>query len=520
MKSKKFGLLAVLLALLMCLACVFAACDNNEETPPENPGTGDTPGDGDDPGGETPPEQIKVPVEEVDPPAGSVRITFAGGGEQSVPETTYNVTVTTGFPGDGTLVLTASQGENQNIALSAEGDTDSAKTTVTKDFTAQTQPTFAVTVSGVEVGDFAIQAAFTLAGESEANTTVSQTLSVVHTLDVTPASTSIPAGVTDPITLTADASYSDAAITWTSSGDSIGALESNVFTPNGTATGTVTVTATYSYLPYGAEAGEEVTVSDTATISVNERAAAPVTDGLIAFADFDYDSGSSVYLQTGENANVSAAYSTNSTQSGTAHSGNAFKVTGDSNNSDTDEYITFTFGSGWSLQDTDTLAISFWSRNNVNSSDWSTIAQASNGSGAGGRIQFMNISVDISGTAGNRWPWNGESGVGVYSNGGAYTSLVDNTAAWGYITVLIGSNTIRYYENGVLLCTYTASAADPVGNVLDSFIYQINNQGSIRFFGNNEGAGDFYIDDLLICTGIDDDEAVSALYNTVSGTNA
>ena len=507
MKSKKFGLLAVLLALLMCLACVFAACDNNEETPPENPGTGDNPGDGDDPGGETPPEQIKVPVEEVDPPAGSVRITFAGGGEQSAPETTYNVTVTTGFPGDGTLVLTASQGENQNIALSAEGDTDSAETTVTKDFTAQTQPTFAATVSGVEVGDFAIQAAFTLAGESEANTTVSQTLSVVHTLDVTPASTSIPAGVTDPITLTADASYSDADITWTASGDSIGALESNVFTPNGTATGTVTVTATYSYLPYGAATGEEVTVSDTATISVNERAAAPVTDGLIAFADFDYDSGSSVYLQTGENANVFAAYSTNSTQSGTAHSGNAFVMTPGQN---TAPNITFSF-SGLTLDDADGLAISFWSRNDDVSGDWSTIAEASNGSGAGGRIQFMNISVDISSTAGNRYPG---SGGGTLAGSAVWDDLIDNTQEWAYITVVADNTGVYMYENGVLLCSYTAADA---ANVWDAFLYQINNSGTIRFFGNNESSGNFYIDDLLITTGMSAAE-VAELYAAVNPT--
>ena len=509
MKSKKFGLLAVLLALLMCLACVFAASDNNEETPPENPGIGDTPGDGDDPGGETPPEQIKVPVEEVDPPAGSVRITFAGGGEQSAPESTstYSVTVTTGFPGDGTLVLTASQGENQNIALSAEGDTDSASTTVTKAFTAQTQPTFAVTVSGVEVGDFAIQAAFTLAGESEANTTVSQTLSVVHTLDVTPASTSIPAGVTDPITLTADASYSEADITWTSSGDAIGDLANNVFTPNGTAAGTVTVTATYSYLPYGAETGEEVTVSDTATISVNERAAAPVTDGLIAFADFDYDSGSSVYLQTGENANVSAAYSTNSTQSGTAHSGNAFKVTGDSSNADTDEYITFTFGSGWSLQETDGLAISFWSRNNVNSNDWSTIAQVGSGSTLN-RVTFVNLITNNT----IRYPG---TGGGTLEAGAATTVLVDNTSAWAYITAVMNNTGVYFYENGALVCSYTDTAY--VTSVWEGFMSQINNTGTIRFFGNNEGAGDFYIDDLLITTGMSAAE-VAELYAAVNPT--
>lgn len=505
MKSKKVGLLAVLLALLMCLACVFAACDNNEETPPENPGTGETPGTGDEPGGDTPPEQVLVPVEEVDPPAGSVRITFAGGGEQSAPETTYNVTVTTGFPGEGTLVLTASQGKNQNIALSAEGDTDSAPTTVTKTFTAQTQPTFAVAVSGVEVGDFAIQAAFTLAGESEANTTVSQTLSVVHTLEITPASASIPVGVTDPIPLAADASYASAAIAWTSSGDAIGTLADNVFTPNGTTTGTVTVTASYSYLPYGAEAGQEVTVSDTATISVNERAAAPVTDGLIAFADFDYDSGSSVYLQTGENANVSAAYSTNSTQSGTAHSGNAFVMTPGQN---TAPNITFSF-SGLTLEDADGLAISFWLQNGAGSGDWSTIAEASNGSGAGGRIQFMNISVDISSADGNRYPGNG----GTLAGSAVWDDLVDNTE-WAYVTVVADNSGVYMYENGVLLCSYTAADA---ANVWDAFLYQINNNGEIKFFGNNESTVNFYIDDLLITTGMNAAE-VAELYAAVNPT--
>lgn len=508
MKSKKFGLLAVLLALLMCLACVFAACDNNEETPPENPGPGDTPGNGDDPGGETPPEQIKVPVEEVDPPAGSVRITFAGGGEQSVPETTYNVTVTTGFPGDGTLVLTASQGENQSIALSAEGDTDSAATTVTKDFTAQTQPTFAVTVSGVEVGDFAIQAAFTLAGESEANTTVSQTLSVVHTLDVTPASTSIPVGVPDPITLTADASYSDADITWTSSGDSIGALESNVFTPNGTATGTVTVTATYSYLPYGAEAGEEVTVSDTATISVNERAAAPVTDGLIAFADFDYDSGSSVYLQTGENANVSAAYSTNSTQSGTAHSGNAFAVSQNSDGMDTAPAITV---SGLSNNETDGLSISFWYYSTAGE-DWNGILRNGNF-----RITFLNLCTD----SGNLWPngadaSSGSTSGGVLESGFAWDSISEAASAenvWLYITVTVTSDAICFYLNGDLVCTYTNTANSGVGRISSSLL----TANSLTFFGNNQGSASFYIDDLLITTGMSAAE-VAELYAAVNPT--
>ena len=255
----------------------------------------------------------------------------------------------------------------------------------------------------------------------------------------------------------------------------------------------------------------ERTLQDTATLTVKaatSQVPGTVSEKLIAFADFDLDpegSGADVMLARGTNASgVTATYSTNSTQSGTAHNGNAFVMTPGK----TAPHITLSFD-GLELTDGDGLAISFWVQNGTSSGDWSTIAEAANGSGKGGRIQFMNISVDISTANGNRYPGSG----GVLTGSATWDDLIDNTE-WAYITVVANNVGVYFYENGELLCTYADTDA---ANVWDAFMYQINNNGTIKFFGNNESSVNFYIDDLLLTTGLDMD-GVAALYAAVSGT--
>ena len=122
----------------------------------------------------------------------------------------------------------------------------------------------------------------------------------------------------------------------------------------------------------------------------------------------------------------------------------------------------------------------------------------------------MNISVDISTQNGNRFP---ETGGGVLTGSAAWDDLIDNTE-WAYVTVVANNAGVYFYENGELLCSYTATDA---ANVWDAFMYQINNNGTIKFFGNNESSVNFYIDDLLLTTGLDAD-GVAALYAAVNGT--
>ena len=120
----------------------------------------------------------------------------------------------------------------------------------------------------------------------------------------------------------------------------------------------------------------------------------------------------------------------------------------------------------------------------------------------------MNISVDISTQSGNRHPGAG----GVLTESAAWDDLIDNTE-WAYVTVVANNAGVYFYENSKLLCSYTAADA---ANVWDAFMYQINNNGTIKFFGNNEGTGNFYIDDLLLTTGLDAD-GVDALYASCLG---
>ena len=510
MKKRKFGLAAIMLALLLCLACVFAACDDDPVTPTPPPeGTE---------GEETVVEQVPVPTTPGNPPAGSVRVTFAGGVTEVVPDDSgeYAIAVDTDFPGDGTLELTVSQANNEDIAFAAEGEA-AASATLTKAFTAETQPAFSATLTDVAVGDISLRAVYKLTGQEAVNCDVTQSLSILHTMEISPTNEYLVAGLQPSVALTADASFSETNnISWEIEGDadiqlgtSTGASVTATLQGGAVADETATVTATYTYTTAG---GTERTLQDTATLTVKaatSQVPGAVSEKLIAFADFDLDpegSGADVMLARGTNASgVTATYSTNSTQSGTAHNGNAFVMTPGKN---TAPYITFSFD-GLELTDGDGLAISFWVQNGTDKGDWSTIAEAANGSGKGGRIQFMNISVDISTANGNRFPGSG----GVLTGSAVWDDLIDNTE-WAYITVVANNVGVYFYENGELLCTYADTDA---ANVWDAFMYQINDNGTIKFFGNNESSVNFYIDDLLLTTGLDAD-GVAALYAAVSGT--
>ena len=510
MKKRKFGLAAIMLALLLCLACVFAACDDDPVTPTPPPEETEEE--------ETVVEQVPVTVTPVDPPAGAARVTFARGAVQSAPEAdgSYGVTVSTDLPGDGTLVLTAAQGENAGIGISAADDTDKAANTVTLAFTAASQPTFSATVTGVEVGKFSVSAVYTAAidGATAGPASVSE-LDIRHTLDVTPAASSQPVGVKEAVTLTADASLSGATIAWATSGDEIGTLSATSgasvnLTPDGATKGTATVTASYSYTPYGET--EEVTVSDTATVTINERAQAPVEEGLIAFADFDYDKGTDVYLQTGTNTNVTATYSANTTQSGTVHNGKAFAVT-----TSGDQYIDMTFDGRSLLSDSDTLTIAFWYNLAAKGGDWSSVATTQGETETSVRFDNLNVGGQQSG---NFYPTHTEvttAGGGV-QNGASVTAAVDVANTWCYYTVTLDkTNGVYIYVNGSKICYYPYSI-DGVQTVVDTFFSTINDTGTVRFFGYNVGGGTHYIDDLLICKGITGDNGVAALYAAVSGT--
>lgn len=509
MKNQKLGLLALLLALLMSLSVLFVACKDDEEPtpPPEESGEEES----------GLPELEKIPTTPVQAPAGTMRVAFDDYSVTSAPKQQYDVRISPDFEGAGSLVVTVSQGENANIAVSGADDSDEAATTVTKAVTENELRTeYTVQVSGAEVGDFDISATFTLAGAEGVVTTVAQTLSVRHTLSVSPQDILALEGGSRA--LTATASKEDAEITWTGANEAVtlSAATGATVNANLAGKGTATITASYSYTPYGA--AEAITVSDSVDITVSERLATVPSviadEDLLAFADFDFDEGTALDLQTSTvNTGITATYSTNSTQSDTAKTGKAFKVS--NGGSFKNEKITLSF-SGVTLTAQEGISFSFWHKNagtEDTPADWSVIAEtAAIGSTVGKRVCFINLNYDISiaNNGGGIYP----AAHGTLTNGGDWNSMITNTE-WTYITVVLSTEGAFFYENGVKLCSYTI---DNAKSIVEGFVAQINANGSITLFGNNECSAPFYVDELLVAKGMTDSE-VAALYNAVNPAN-
>ena len=499
MKNQKLGLLALLLALLMSLSILFVACKDDEEPtpPPEESGEEES----------GLPELVPVPTTPVEVDAGTLRIAFADGSATSAPASTYTVRISPDLAGTGTLVLTVAQGENANIAVSGTDDSDDAETTVTKAIgETELQASYDVTVSGVEVGDFTLSAAYTLTGTTEAGAVATQALSVRHTLSVSPQDIlALQGGVR---TLTATASMADATVQWAVDGTAVtlGDQTGASVTANLVATGSATVTASYSYTPYGA--AEAVTVSDSVDVTVSERLATVPSvisdDDLLAFADFDFDEGTTLDLQTSKTG-ITATYSTNSTQSTTAKTGKAFEVTQNSGGIDTAPGVTLSGLSDQNLA-TDGLTVSFWYYSTAGE-DWNNIIRSGTS-----RITFLNLCS----ANGNLWPNGGDNNAlgGVLEAGYAWDSISQAATAkntWLYISVTVSSTDIKFYLDGNLICTYSQERDAKVGTICS----QILGASSLILFGNNEGTASIIIDELLVTKGLGASE-ITALYNAVN----
>ena len=499
-RRKLLSLSALVCALLMVFAFVFAGCGNEEQTGGTNSGGG------------LDENYTSVPTEDVGTAPATLSLSqtsasIAYGG-------TLELRATVGNPVAGTVTWSVAAEGAEAITFEEGDDTDA----ITTD-----SATATLTLTGAAVTSTAYNVTATFVASDNANNTASASCAVTVvasnvTVNVTGTASSLYTDGTEEeksATLTATVTgMSDATITWSKTD------EDNLVTltesGNGTATvtlnsgaatvGTVTVTATVTY---NDGTNESATASGDFTISVTKYAL-----NNLATVDFETVSGTSVTVDSGYETVAGTLSVEGSVVSGdtVGRTGNVFKVTGDTNIDDYDEYITVSFAGaeGATVTDTDTLSFSFEYYLTGNIGDWSSIVAVNEWDGM--RATFINI---VGGANPVTSTPDTSGGVGVTSNGANWETLAHAQAnTWHHIVVQMDkTNGVSFYFNGTLVCTYRYDSGSNAEDLVDAAFNWLNGQGSFVFFGDIEGGAvgsDLYVDNLRITKNISAADLYSA----------
>ncbi len=499
-RRKLLSLSALVCALLMVFAFAFAGCDDGSK----DAGTGSEGGDWKENYTSVPTTDTGAAPATLSLDATTASVSYGG---------TLTLTATVGNPVAGTVTWSVAEEGAASLTFAADDATDA----ITAD-----SATATLTLTGAAVTSTAYNVTATFVAADNAENTASATCAVTVvasnvTVNVTGTASSLYTDGTEAeksATLTATVTgMSDATITWSDddSDDSMVELTDN---KNGTATvalvdgalvGMVDITATVSYN----NGAEQTTASDTFTISVTGH---ELTN--FATVDFETVSGTDVTV----NSNYSGVTGTLSVEGAVVsgdtvgRTGNVFKVTGDTNIDDYDEYITVSFAGaeGATVTDTDTLSFSFEYYLTGNIGDWSSIVAVNEWDGM--RATFINI---VGGANPVTSTPDTSGGVGVTSNGANWETLAHAQAnTWHHIVVQMDkTNGVSFYFNGTLVCTYRYDSGSNAEDLVDAAFNWLNGQGSFVFFGDIEGGAvgsDLYVDNLRITKNISAADLYSA----------
>ena len=504
MKNQKLGLLALLLALLMSLSVLFVACGGEKDPGNETPPGTETPG-GETGGSDL--ELEKIPTTEVR----YMVMTLSVPGAVKVGETaTLSASFTNAVA--GTLTWSAAIG-NDALTVTPASDTIAAG-----DESASAQ------VACSASGTVNVKATFVPEDSTVANIEKSASFSVAKkavTLSLSQSSIAWDDDNKQAVTLTATLSGDTAGIasvSWESDNTSVATVsaatstvsdnEASVTVTKGTKDGSATITATVSY-----NDGEQDTTAVATCAAVSSTWDSRLVGGLTfeetsgTTANFVDISDAGSFL-AGKVQGITATYSENTNQTAEYKAGEqAFQVSAVSGFKAPKITLSFS-GVEWSASEG--ISFSFWHKNagtEDTPADWSVIAEtAAVGSTAGKRVCFINLNYDISlaNNGGGMWP----AANGTLSNGGAWDSMITNTE-WTFVTVVLNTDGVFFYENGAKICSYTN---DNAKSMVDGFVAQIQNNGSITLFGNNECTQAFFVDNFILGKGMTDAQ-VATLYD-------
>ena len=259
--------------------------------------------------------------------------------------------------------------------------------------------------------------------------------------------------------------------------------------------GQTSVAAVFAYF----EDGEAKSVTAVCTVRVTELMDYG-TAALFAFED-DGETASPALAEGAEG--ITAEYSQNTAQSGTAVSGKAFEVSVAVGN----PCLTANLPAGISAL-AEGMTVSFWYYT-TGGSDWSHIVRTGDHS-----IRFVNLEAARQ----NLYPRSGSAadGVGTLYGGASPQVLIEDTGVWNYVSVTLNRDGVLFYKNGELVCSYDSANDTRIAEVCSAFLAALQEGGELVFFGNNEGTGTDYIDDLRLGSYLETAE-VAELYAAVSG---
>ena len=259
--------------------------------------------------------------------------------------------------------------------------------------------------------------------------------------------------------------------------------------------GQTSVAAVFAYF----EDGEAKSVTAVCTVRVTELMDYG-TAALFAFED-DGETASPALAEGAER--ITAEYSQNTAQSGTAVSGKAFEVSAAVGN----PCLTANLPAGISAF-AEGMTVSFWYYT-TGGSDWSHIVRTGDHS-----IRFVNLEAARQ----NLYPQSGSAadGVGTLYGGASPQVLIEDTGVWNYVSVTLNGDGVLFYKNGELVCSYDSADDTRIAEVCSAFLAALQEGGELVFFGNNEGTGTDYIDDLRLGSYLEEAE-VAELYAAVSG---
>ena len=259
--------------------------------------------------------------------------------------------------------------------------------------------------------------------------------------------------------------------------------------------GQTSVAAVFAYF----EDGEAKSVTAVCTVRVTELMDYG-TAALFAFED-DGETASPALAEGAEG--ITAEYSQNTAQSGTAVSGKAFEVSVAVGN----PCLTANLPAGISAL-AEGMTVSFWYYT-TGGSDWSHIVRTGDHS-----IRFVNLEAPRQ----NLYRESGSAtgGDGTQYGGASPQVLIEDTGVWNYVSVTLNRDGVLFYKNGELVCSYDSANDTRIAEVCSAFLAALQGGGELVFFGNNEGTGTDYIDDLRLGSYLETAE-VAELYAAVSG---
>ncbi len=514
-RRKLLSLSALVCALLMVFAFVFAGCDDSSTSS----------------GGGLDENYTSVPTEDVGTAPATLSLSqtsasIAYGGTLELRATVGNPvagTVTWSVAAEGAEAITFEEGDDTDAIT-----TDSATATLTLTGEAVTSTAYNVTATFVASDNAENTASASCAVTVVASNVTVNVTGTANALYTDGKETEKSATLTATVSGTSGAVIAwsktdeDSLVTLTNNGDGTATVTLN----SGVATvGTVIVTATVTY---NDGTNESATASGDFTISVTKYALLN-----LATVDFETVSGTSVTVDSGYETVAGTLSVEGSVVSGDTfnRTGNVFKVTGDApgatdpadnvpyGNKDDDEAFTVDFenATGVSVVDTDILSFSFEYYLTGNIGDWSSLVSVNERDGM--RATFINIvgdAVDEEGDpAVTNFPNDGTTGAGVLSNGGAWDTLAHAQAnTWHHIVVQMDkTNGVSFYFNGTLVCTYPYISGTNAEDLVDAAFNWLNGQGSFVFFGDIENGSvgsDLYVDNLRITKNVSAADLYSA----------